>query len=256
MTEERPDGQTDDPQEVEILEPPPRDNLVRIGSEVAFRSLDSENTDGRLGTLFGTLVTFNQWAEINSQIEGHFMERSLPGAFTKTFAENRARMQVIFDHGQDRNIGRKPLGPLELVNNDGLTITYEAGLIDTSYNRDLLPGLRAGLYGSSWRMTSIKADFKNRGVQRSDHNPLALPEVTIREARILELGPTPFPAYFGTSAGIRSMTDEYLAQVVHNGPATALAPAAEASPHSGETSRVVYPPISLDDFVRNLTNGA
>lgn len=247
-------------------ERPLRENLVRFVAGDAIRAVeDSESKgDGRLATLVGNLVTFNQWAEVKSPVEGHFMERSAPGAYTKTFAENRSRMQVIFDHGMDKAIGRKPLGPLETVHDDGRTIHYEAALLDTSYNRDLLPGLRAGLYGSSWRMDNIKPDFTDRP-KRSEYNPLGLPEVTIREARVIELGPTPFPVYHGTTAGIRSMTDEYLIARMADDPErlaalitqarVALQPVPEASPQSdgGSRSTAVYPPISLDDFVEKLS---
>jgi phage head maturation protease len=238
---------------------PPRDNLVRFVAGESVRAVvDEEHGDGRLATLVGKLVTFNDWAEVNSAVEGHYLERAAPGAFTKTFAENLARMRVIFDHGMDRAIGRKPLGPIEKILDDGQSVSYEAALLDTSYNRDLLPGLRAGLYGSSWRMNAIKPEFKGRP-PRSDYNPEGLPEVTIREARILELGPTPFPVYHGTSAGVRSMTDEYLASLINrDGSQTALPTGPEVIPQSTEASRatpVTYPSISLTDFVERLTNG-
>jgi hypothetical protein len=42
---------------------------------------------------------------------------------------------------------------------------------------------------------------------RSEHNPKGLPEVTVTEARVIEFGPTPFPAYKGASAGVRSSRD-------------------------------------------------
>ena len=242
------------PEEIEgaPTERPPRDNLVRllIGSEVR-AVVDAEPTDGRLGMLFGRMANYNQWAEVNSVIEGHFMERVLPGAFTKTFAENRSRMQIIFDHGQDRNIGRKPMAPLETVSDDQTGLDYGGPLLDTSYNRDLMPGLRAGLYGSSYRFGLVKDDWIQRP-KRSDYNPQGLPERTIREAKVIELGPTPFPVYDGTSAGIRSVTDDYLLRQLsdHNERADGAGDEPHSEPEPGEPTPVaeraepVKPPVA------------
>jgi hypothetical protein len=45
---------------------------------------------------------------------------------------------------------------------------------------------------------------------RSTYNPKALPERTIREAKVMEFGPVTFPAYEGATAGVRSLTDWWL----------------------------------------------
>ncbi len=240
---------------------PPRDNLVRSMETTGFRAADAE-TDGRLGTIFGRMANYDNWAEVRSNVEGHFLERVAPGAFTKTFAENRSRMKIIYDHGQDAHIGRNSLGPLEdvidnAVGPTGLTgIDYAGGLIDTDYNRNrILPQLRAGVLGSSYRFDATK-DVWKQSPGRSAHNPDGLPERTVLEAKVIELGPTPFPVYDGTSAGVRSLTDEYLANVT-SGSQSALPRGPEARPQSAEGSRAApaHPSISLDDFVRTLTNG-
>src|SRR5260221_7853027 len=166
--------------------------------------------DGSLGTLYGTLATYNKWYEVNSPVEGHYMEVVLPGAFTKTFAENRANMRVLFDHGQDREVGRRPLGPIETVTDSAAQIDYESALLPGVPDL-IVSGLRAGQYGSSYRMEIPRSkDEWNYRPPRSPHNPLGLPEHTVREAKIKEFGPTPFPLGLGTSAGVRSMTDRYL----------------------------------------------
>jgi hypothetical protein len=65
-----------------------------------------------------------------------------------------------------------------------------------------VPGLKAGLYRSSFTYEVLAEDFvKEPG--KSAHNPDGLPELTIREVRCSELGPCLRPAYKGTSAGIR-----------------------------------------------------
>jgi HK97 family phage major capsid protein len=198
------------------LPEPMRENLVRA---LPGASVSGEPADGRLGTLYGRLANYNQWAEVRSSVEGHFMERVLPGAFTRTFNNNRSRMQVIYDHGQDQQIGRMPLGPLEDVIDGPEFIDYSAGLIDAPYNQRLLPGLRAGLFGNSFRFNIPRGgDDWNYKPARSEHNPDGIPEHTVREAKIIELGPTPFPVYDGTPAGVRSMTDEYLVRTLSTDP--------------------------------------
>ena len=228
---------------------PPRENLVRMLMGDSLRAeLDGDHSDGRLGTLYGRLMNFNQWAEVNSTIEGHFMEITRSGAATKTFAENRSRMQVVFDHGQDRGIGRKPLGPLEDVSITDDFVDYQAALIDTSYNRDLIPGLRAGLYGNSYRfdVPTGKVRWNDRPTRSAD-NPQGLPEAVISEMRIKEFGPTPFPVYAGTSAGVRSMTDDYLLRqlTVRSEPGPDPTPEPEPGPDPTPELAAVEPAIVM-----------
>src|ERR1700693_5380238 len=86
---------------------PPRDGLVRAISGCDVR--DAPAGDAGPGTLHGYLAVFNQWSEINSLHEGHFMERLAPDAFDSTLATNRA-VKVTFNHGKDPQMGDKVLG--------------------------------------------------------------------------------------------------------------------------------------------------
>jgi HK97 family phage prohead protease len=80
------------------------------------------------------------------------MERIAPGAFKKTFREQPRPMRVLFQHGMDPQVGDKPLGPIRDLREDETGAYYEVPLLDASYVRDqVLPGLRAGLYGASFR---------------------------------------------------------------------------------------------------------
>lgn len=187
---------------------PPRDNIVRaIKPGVEFRA--EEPAEGTLGTLEGHFAVFDQWTEIHSIFEGDFLERIAPGSFTKTFQENRSDMRVLFQHGSDPQIGDKVLGPIDVLEEDEQGARYEVPLLDTSYNRDLEPGLRHDLYGASFRFRVMKEDL-DREPKRSPYNPDGLPERTIREVQVMEFGPVTFPAYAGATAGLRSMTDEFL----------------------------------------------
>lgn len=78
---------------------------------------------------------------------------------------------------------------------------FEVPLLDSSYNRDLIPALERGLYGSSFRFRVMRVSIDERSA-RSSYNPEALPERTLREVKLFKLGPGTFPAYAGATAGL------------------------------------------------------
>lgn len=176
----------------------------------AFSRAPEMRDDGaEMPTMVGTLAVFNEWTEIHSRSEGHFLERIAPSAFTRTVKNNIDQMRVLFQHGKDPQIGEKPLGPISNINVTGSEVRYEVPLFDTSYNRDLIPLLNADppVLGSSFRFETVDQDWKRRP-GRSAHNPRGLDERTVTEVRMPEFGPVTFPAYRGTKAGLRSLTDE------------------------------------------------
>jgi HK97 family phage prohead protease len=207
------------------------------------------DAEDSLPTLTGHFAVFNEWTEIQSAYEGRFMERVAPGAFKRTFNNNRDKIRVLFQHGQDPQIGDKPLGRIRELAEDAQGAYYEVGMLDTSYNRDLLPGLEAGLYGASFRFRVIKDDFDHRP-SKTARNPEGLPERTIQEADVMEFGPVTFPAYAGASAGVRSETDDYIRRLLvpefdeirdllkslQQNPALPVGPEA---PHSDDGTRTV-----------------
>lgn len=167
---------------------------------------------GEIGTLYGYFSAFDSWYEVASMWEGDFLERVAPGAFAQTIAEDRDGMRVLFDHGFDPQLGNKVLGPIESLAEDSRGAAYEVPLFDTSYNRDLLPGLRAGVYGASMRMR-VMADSWDDEPGPSAHNPKGLPERSITRAQVMEFGPVTFPASLAASAGVRSTTDRFYEQL-------------------------------------------
>jgi HK97 family phage prohead protease len=160
-------------------------------------------------TLFGHFSRFNEWAEISSAFEGNFLERVAPGAFAHTLAHDRGRIRVLFQHGRDPQTGDKVLGIPTTLREDEQGGAYEVPLLDTTYNRDLTPGLRAGSYGASFRFR-VTREHVVQSPDASSYNPTALPERTIQEAKVMEFGPVTFPAYEGATAGVRSLTDWYM----------------------------------------------
>jgi HK97 family phage prohead protease len=136
------------------------------------------------------------------------MERIAPGAFASTIAEDRNRMRVLFQHGRDAMVGDKPLGPIRTLREDEVGGFYEVPLLDTSYVRELIPGLEAGFDGARFRFQVVRENL-DKTPRASAYNPLALPERTIQEVRVRELGPVTFGAYPAATAGVRSLTDWY-----------------------------------------------
>lgn len=239
-------------------EPIPRDVLFRALAEAPQLRAAAE---GGMPTLAIRFAVFNQWTEIDSIFEGRFLEQLAPGTFAKTIQENQARMRVLFQHGKDPQIGNKPLGPIRDLAEDGEGAAANVPLLDTSYNRDLIPGLEAGLYGASFRFRVTREDVDN-APERSQFNPDGIPERTIREVQLQEFGPVTFGAYAGASSGLRSVTDEFifgqyllsdpnrLRELVASLPAPAIAPptpGAEAEPHPSEGRRDDPPEGTVPD---------
>lgn len=184
------------------VEHPRRDGLYRAvfpGAELRAASGDG------MPTLVGHFAVFNKPTEIASFMEGNFIERIAPGAFRKTFQENKA-IRCLFQHGCDPDIGDKPLGAPAVLREDETGAYYEVPLLDTGYVRDdVLPGLEAGVYGASFCFEVIKEQFDDEPGVSAD-NPRGLPERTLLEVRVPEFGPVTFPAYEEATAGVRSIT--------------------------------------------------
>lgn len=189
------------------------------------RAGDDVETDS-LGELVTRFSPFNSWYRIDSYWEGSFLERSVPGAFKRTIASHNAAQRVdahsiktMFNHGMDMQIDSKLLGDVIDAREDDDSPVTITRLWDTSYNRDLLPGLRSGAYGSSFMFRVVKDEWDNEpGV--SDHNPDGLPERTLKEVRVFEAGPVTWPANPAASAGMRclSTTDDYYEHLARRDP--------------------------------------
>lgn len=189
-----------------VLNAPPREGLIRAASGGLEVRAAGAGEPARLG---GHFSVFDTWTEINSAWEGNFLERIAPGAFRKTFREKGTDgIKLLLEHGQDPQVGQKPLGRFTSLTEDETGARYEADLYDTPYVNDLLPALRDGMYGASFRFRVIREDI-NESPEPSDHNPKGLPERTIKEASVAEAGPVLWGAYPEATSQARSLTDEF-----------------------------------------------
>lgn len=177
----------------------------------------AESDSNSPGTLVGNFTVFGDWYEINSAWEGHFVERTAPGAFQNSINNRNGKspVRVLLEHGMDPTVGDKPLGVPSVLEERSDGVYGEVPLFDTSYNRDLAPALAGGAYGQSFRF-QVQSDewvepdadsYESTGNARWDK----LPQRTITEVGISEFGPTVWPASPSTNAstGLRSQTDSY-----------------------------------------------
>jgi len=194
-------------------------DIVRTTLVPATLRAATDDTGGRegLGVMDVRYSPFNTWYEIHSWWEGRFLERTVPGAFKRTLKAHNAATNVdahniktLFNHGMDFSIGDKLLGDIDEATEDPDSPRHSVWLWDTSYNRDLSPGLRSGAYGSSFMFRVIKEEWDEEP-GKSAHNPDGIPERTLKELRVFEAGPVTWPASPTATAGMRclSATDAY-----------------------------------------------
>ncbi|RKT49354.1 HK97 family phage prohead protease [Saccharothrix australiensis] len=207
-----------------------RTTLVACSLRAAGDDGDGQEQDD-LGLLDVRFSPFNSWYRISSWWEGDFLERTVPGAFKRTIAAHHAASRVdahniktLFNHGMDGFIGDKLLGEITELVEEPDSPRSTVRLWDTSYNRDLLPGLRARAYGSSFMFRVIKEEWDEEP-GKSAHNPDGIPERTIKEVRLFEAGPVTWPASPTASAGMRcvSATDAYYDHLARRDPARVTA---------------------------------
>ena len=126
----------------EMQAAPPREGYRALSAHPVLRE-----DAGAAPRLTGHFARFNSFNEINSVVEGRFLERITPGAFKKTLAETRPRM--LFQHGRDPEIGDKPIGAPDDLREDEIG-PYFDGPLFPSVPPLIVDGLRAGQYGVSW----------------------------------------------------------------------------------------------------------
>lgn len=181
----------------------PRTDLYRSAPEhVEVREAD----DGRM-TLFGHFSVFNTPTTIRSAWEGDFVERIAPGAFTKTLKERADAIRIMWNHGRSEVLPEVPIARPTRFGEDDRGGFYEAELF-RGLPEWLYEGLRAGQYGASFKFATVRDQWDDNPV-RSEHNPDGLPERTITEAKLFELGPVTWPAYAEATAGVRSLSDRF-----------------------------------------------
>ncbi|KZF08477.1 hypothetical protein A2J03_21140 [Rhodococcus sp. EPR-157] len=179
-----------------------------VERSVSFRSTNTDENDGR--TLEGYGAVFNQLTEITGW-EGRFKEQIAPGAFKKTLAE---RIPIVqWDHGRDSRVGSVPIASIEELKEDSQGLFIRARLHDNAVVEPVRQAIESGavsgmsfkfvVLADIWRDAKGKVVGPDRLESLIDTGTLTR---TIKEVKLAELGPVAFPAYAGTSVGVRDLS--------------------------------------------------
>lgn len=154
--------------------------------------LRGADTTGR--SLSGYAAVFNSPTEIYERGQT-FNEQIARGAFAKAI-NNKDRVVLQFDHGQHGLIGSIPIGKIDALSEDARGLYVEATLMDNWLVQPVRDAIAAGAVdGMSFRFAVEDEEWDRSG-------DVALR--TIKEVRLMELGPVVWPAYSDTSVAVRS----------------------------------------------------
>jgi HK97 family phage prohead protease len=189
---------------------------VTVMREGLTRSMPFELRDtGATGdglTLDGYAAVFSERTLIDSW-EGQFYESIRKGAFRKSMRERTPVMQ--FDHGRHPLVGSIPIGRIEELAEDDHGLMVRGRISDNWLMEPVRDAIRDGAVdGMSFRFSVVREEWRdNAGKlvradeldallwQPGERGPL---ERTLTEVKLHELGPVVFPAYDGTSVGVRA----------------------------------------------------
>lgn len=130
------------------------------------------------------------------------VERILPGAFDRAL-KDADDVRALFNHDPSSLLGRVRAGTLALsASAEGLA--YEIDPPDTQTARDLAAMIRRGdVTGSSF---AFSAESQSYSYQKRDGGGILYVR-EVRSVRLFDVGPVTFPAYEGTTAGVRAAGD-------------------------------------------------
>ncbi len=168
---------------------------VRIQTRAATEGGDDEKTITGYGAVFynpddaeGT--EYRLWPDM--------VERIMPGSFDRAILEDDVRS--LFNHDSNYVLGRNKADTLKLSVDD-VGLIYETLAPDTQLIRDsvLAPIVRGDLSGSSIMFVVRRQVW----VEEIDDEDRITYVRQIEEVELWEVGPVVFPAYEGTTAGLR-----------------------------------------------------
>lgn len=128
-----------------------------------------------------------------------YREQFAPGAFLRSFVEDRDSIKLLLEHGADGRVRRLPLGRIITLREVEDGAFFEGELLrGAAYVAELVPAIDDALYQLSFSFVSERDSTTagDRGAAAGD--PASLPLVTRRKVRLREISLTVMPAYRST----------------------------------------------------------
>lgn len=164
------------------------------GPEIRVENRDGKNTVVGYGAVFYRDGTPGTEYKMFSDL----VERISPGAFSRALKEKHDAAG-LFNHDPNMLLGRVSSGTMRLaVDERGLR--YEIDLPDTTVAKDVAASIARGdVQGSSFAFKVTKQSWS----EQKDGPDIR----TIEDLDLFDTGPVVFPAYSGTTTGLRSCDD-------------------------------------------------
>ena len=154
-----------------------------------------EHRDDGKPILVGDAAVFYRAGDSGTEfaIFDDLVERIMPGAFDSAMSRGDD-VRALFNHSPELILGRTKSETLRLsITDRGLH--YEIDLGDTTVARDVAEHVRRGdLTGSSFAFMVIGQEFRTE-------NAVDIREIT--DVELFDVSPVTYPAYEGTTTGIR-----------------------------------------------------
>lgn len=159
--------------------------------------------DGGKTVIEGYVVKWNQRSHVMTDWWGDkFVERVVKGAFSRSLSE-KEDIKAFWSHNVGAVLGSTKAGTLELVEDD-IGLRYTIYPPDTTWGRDAVESIRRGdVSGTSFGFLVRKDDWEYLAEED-------LYQRTLLDVDLIEISPTPLPAYPDSEAQIseRSISDE------------------------------------------------
>lgn len=164
--------------------------------EFEFRAAD----DGDGLTLAGYIAKFGERTLIEDWL-GEYTEEIKRGAFAETLGlRGPAKIRMQFNHGHDATFGALPIGVWTDLREDRKGLWGEGRLHDNWHTAPIRAAIESGsLEGMSFRFKVTAENWKKAT------KPGEVDHRQITGVNLYEAGPVVYPAYEGTSVGVRSL---------------------------------------------------